>query len=365
MNDRALCEKRDVDALYDAAFEGNFLKSVISLIDQHIPPEVMITLLTNDRDQRGCNTVLHRSPANSPANGSPASANGAVPDHWLSPLGAVYHYYGETAETAAVCTVGAVISRTAQHQTLLELSYAQRLNDTLRPRLRKLLEAVAPHLMRSFRIEALRGHDLKESRITTGVLNLLPFPAFILTDGGLVQKLNDRALALVRRMDSLLLAADHGLHAVNTDSDTALRAVLEQLGTSHLGRAQTIAIKTTKQQESQLVTLTRLTGIEPPNNGLCGPRLDAAQTMVMVHDRADQLSISRDMLWNTFEMNSKEVDLALSLLNGETIGDYALRRHVSKQTLRNQLSGIMRKTDTTRQSELVGLLTRLALSPTH
>ena len=54
--------------------------------------------------------------------------------------------------------------------------------------------------------------------------------------------------------------------------------------------------------------------------------------------------------------------LAEALLNGATLADFAQEREVSKQTLRNQLVGVMRKTGTKRQSELVSLLTRLSLT---
>ena len=58
----------------------------------------------------------------------------------------------------------------------------------------------------------------------------------------------------------------------------------------------------------------------------------------------------------------REAKLAEALLNGSTLAEFAKDREVSKQTLRNQLVGLMRKTGTRRQSELVSLLTRLSLT---
>ena len=57
-----------------------------------------------------------------------------------------------------------------------------------------------------------------------------------------------------------------------------------------------------------------------------------------------------------------EAQLAEALVKGATLADFAQEREVSKQTLRNQLVGVMRKTQTRRQSELVSLLTRLAVT---
>ena len=69
-----------------------------------------------------------------------------------------------------------------------------------------------------------------------------------------------------------------------------------------------------------------------------------------------------DLLWRAFSLTDSEANLAEALLNGETLADFARERAVSKQTLRNQLVGVMRKTGTRRQSELVALLTRLSLT---
>jgi DNA-binding CsgD family transcriptional regulator len=46
----------------------------------------------------------------------------------------------------------------------------------------------------------------------------------------------------------------------------------------------------------------------------------------------------------------------------EPLSPIRQERNVAKQTLRNQLVGVMRKTGTRRQSELVSLLTRLSLT---
>ena len=57
-----------------------------------------------------------------------------------------------------------------------------------------------------------------------------------------------------------------------------------------------------------------------------------------------------DLLWRAFALTESEASLAEALLNGATLADYAQDREVSKQTLRNQLVGIMRKTGTKRRS---------------
>jgi DNA-binding CsgD family transcriptional regulator len=84
--------------------------------------------------------------------------------------------------------------------------------------------------------------------------------------------------------------------------------------------------------------------------------------MLAIHGNLDASALPLDLLWRAFSLTESEALLAEALLNGATVADYAMEREVSKQTLRNQLVGVMRKTGTRRQAELVSLLTRLALT---
>ena len=84
--------------------------------------------------------------------------------------------------------------------------------------------------------------------------------------------------------------------------------------------------------------------------------------MLIVHGSEETATLPADLLWRAFSLTDSEANLAEALLNGETLADFARERAVSKQTLRNQLVGVMRKTGTRRQSELVALLTRLSLT---
>lgn len=360
MKDRTSYGTSELNTLYDAAFDGNLLKTLVAMLASVLPAEVAVVLFTNERGQSGCSVLLQHDPQARP------------PGHdwgqrqWASAVGSVYHDRDLTSPAALDCAVGVVLIRAADTQTVLELRYRFANSDRLRGALFDLLKGLAPDLERALRIMALRCQDALKSRMASGVLELLPFPTFVLGGDGVVHKLNARATALVGRMDVVQMGADETLHAVDAASDAALRQALVLMATRHSQRAHTLAVSTLTPKKRRFLTLTRLTGADAPTNGFCLPGTrHAADLVVIVHECAEPLSISHDTLWHTFEMNSKEVDLALSLLNGESIGDYASRRNLSKQTLRNQLTGILRKTDTSRQSELVGLLTRLALSPVH
>jgi DNA-binding CsgD family transcriptional regulator len=84
--------------------------------------------------------------------------------------------------------------------------------------------------------------------------------------------------------------------------------------------------------------------------------------MLVVHGSLEVAALPMDLLWRAFGLTEAEAQLAEALVKGATLADFAQEREVSKQTLRNQLVGVMRKTGTRRQSELVSLLTRLSLT---
>ena len=84
---------------------------------------------------------------------------------------------------------------------------------------------------------------------------------------------------------------------------------------------------------------------------------------LIIQDVNEELDLSLDTLWRTFRLSNAEAELARRLLRGDTVGDVAFDAGVSKQTLRNQLSSIMKKTSTSRQAQLISLLTKLAVAP--
>lgn len=60
-----------------------------------------------------------------------------------------------------------------------------------------------------------------------------------------------------------------------------------------------------------------------------------------------------------FDLTDAEIRVALALLNGETPAEIAEARGVRLSTIRSQVKAIFAKTGTARQSELVGVLSRM------
>ncbi len=82
--------------------------------------------------------------------------------------------------------------------------------------------------------------------------------------------------------------------------------------------------------------------------------------LVIIHDPARARPPSLATLRAAFGLTAAESLLALALLGGETVAEYASRRGVGQPTVRTQLAALFAKTGTTRQAGLVRLLASLS-----
>jgi DNA-binding CsgD family transcriptional regulator len=72
---------------------------------------------------------------------------------------------------------------------------------------------------------------------------------------------------------------------------------------------------------------------------------------------------SADVLKRVFGLTSTEARLAIELTDGRSPEEIAVTTRVTVGTVRKQLATVFSKTNTHRQSELVALLSRLAILP--
>jgi DNA-binding CsgD family transcriptional regulator len=89
--------------------------------------------------------------------------------------------------------------------------------------------------------------------------------------------------------------------------------------------------------------------------------LDGAELIVILLDPEDCPELPHDLLKQIFGLTQGEARLAGRLLGGQSLREIADACGVSVGTIRSQTKAVFIKTRTHRQSELVRLLTRLAM----
>ncbi len=364
------------ESLFLAAFDGDPHNASLELVSEAFP-EVTVLIVGQDSTRLAGNFVLHRG---TPADIARAfAAELSQPDGWLRAQWRMDpgHVYQETdlgqrgGPLAAAlgdqprpcdCLSGVVFSREGARQLALEVRYPRHREAALRQPLRDFLRALTRQLELAARIARLRRARHETEQLIANLLDLVPFP-IILTDGDRrVSRMNARAEALLSIGRVLSVGPDQCLHMADPAAEGDLLDVFDDLSHCLKQRAAMIPVRRRPQDPREILSIVRLTGGTGMSWGQTGTQTadGSARFAVICEDLGAAPEISHETLWRLYGLSSKESELALSLLSGLTIGDYALRRKVSKETLRNQLAAIMRKTETSRQPELVALLTRLA-----
>ena len=255
---------------------------------------------------------------------------------------------------------GVVLLREGARQLTLEIRYAADQHE-LRERAAQVLGEAAQHFGRAFEIAA-------RSRFSAGrgyldhVVEDLPFSVFFVDADLRIHYSNFAADALRRLPAGPFGSADGILRALDPAQDAMLRQAAQRTMTTK--RTPTAVLQLSRpESDERYFAIARLAVREGQYNQLHDVILDPGPlVMLVVHGSIEIASLPMDLLWRAFSLTESEARLAEALLGGATLADFAKAREVSKQTLRNQLVGVMRKTGTRRQSELVSLLTRLALT---
>ena len=256
---------------------------------------------------------------------------------------------------------GVVILRQGARQLVIEVRYPSEMQARIRGSIARTLGEIASHFERAFKIIKSSRYFSSRGYLDT-VVEELPYSVFLVTEDMQISYANATAQNL--RRDNLgIFSASDGYLRIGTDKgEKDLRELVERMASSKRALTTVLQIDGVKPG-SRYFAIARRVNSGPQRFGLHDPVLEAGSlVMIVVHSDSDVFNLHSDLYWRTFSFTQSEAQLADALLAGATLAEYAKERQVSKQTLRNQLVGIMRKTGTRRQSELVSLLTRLSVS---
>jgi DNA-binding CsgD family transcriptional regulator len=254
-----------------------------------------------------------------------------------------------------------VLLRQGTRQLTLEVRYSTQRQAELRPIIAGVLSEAAQHFERAFEI-ASRTRFSGGRGYLEGVVADLPFSVFFVSEDMRIHYSNFHGEALRRQHCGPFSSADGILRAADEQADGQLRTLVERVTTSKRAPTSVQQIVLGGMDE-RYFAIARLALRSNQHYQLHDAVLDPGPlVMLIIHGSLEMSSLPTDLLWRAFSLTESEARLAEALLNGATLADFAREREVSKQTLRNQLVGVMRKTGTRRQSELVSLLTRLALT---
>ena len=218
------------------------------------------------------------------------------------------------------------------------------------------LNAAAGEIQRAFKFVATVQNAHEAGMFV--VLDRLPQGVIILNWRGQVMRLNEVAERLLG--DGLAITGNRlsaTCHADRARFDLFLADALRPM-------AQSIS---RRHPRSDRLPLRRANGrpllVEAFPLGGRGPTLlRQAAIVLLVTDPDANADLAETTAKSLFGLSPAEAKLAIALSRGESLEAYAASAQIGIETARKRLKSIFQKTDTHRQSELVGLLGRLRSS---
>jgi DNA-binding CsgD family transcriptional regulator len=183
----------------------------------------------------------------------------------------------------------------------------------------------------------------------TAVLNRLPIGVILVTADSKILFFNGKAKRYLEQSDGLVVGADRICRATLPGESRALAKLLAD--TLSPGNAD-------KSEGDFAISLTRMESDSPLNVMVApiGTGVAGKGAVLFVSDPAEPVELSIDTICRLYGLTPAEGRLALGLTNGYKLDDLAEQWGVSMHTVRSQLRQIFRKTDTSRQSEVVKLI---------
>ncbi len=183
----------------------------------------------------------------------------------------------------------------------------------------------------------------------TAVLNRLPMGVILVTAASQVLFFNGKAKSFLEKKDGLILDANRYCKASQPNENKQLAELLENALNPSKSDKQEIDFAMSVSREESDTALTVM--VAPIGTGVAGKG-----AVLFVSDPSEPVELSIDAICRLYGLTPAEGRLALGLTNGSKLDDLAEEWGVSMHTVRSQLRQIFRKTDTSRQSELVKLI---------
>ena len=260
---------------------------------------------------------------------------------------------------------GMVLARGHERHGFVGINYSHQ-TDRPREEADALLRTIGPHLQRGFSLWHQAAVDRERLTVFENALGVLSLPVLLVDGHRRLRFANDAGEALLRRLDGLTVGANREVRAQDREADDRLEAAIAGLARSRRTRAPLVKIpKADWSEPGEGYYVVSAVPVPHQADDLGFGTFsfyDGSLVLLVVLDMNASLRIDPYILSETFDLTRTEAELAASILDCDTIADYAKRKQVSRYTVRNQLCSIMGKTGTHRQADLVRLLARIAIT---
>jgi DNA-binding CsgD family transcriptional regulator/PAS domain-containing protein len=216
---------------------------------------------------------------------------------------------------------------------------------------KELLTLLMPHLKNALRIRHALGLAENRARNAEAMLDASTTASILLDEAGRIVHMNEAAQAIALASDGFGVRADRIV-----PTQPSLRAEFNALVTAcaasdlgHPGGALALARPSLKRPLQALITPVRLNE----------KYRSSVRVLMLATDPEHAVNFPDAVLRKTYGLTPAETEIANALLTGFSLEEIARLRKVSIATVRSQMKGLMGKTDTQRQGDLIRLLSTL------
>jgi DNA-binding CsgD family transcriptional regulator len=219
----------------------------------------------------------------------------------------------------------------------------------------RVIDEILPHLRRALNIHSEFTYlRLRQDALLKG-LDRLVIGLILYDSNAQPVYINPTARAIIDSHPGMQLQ-DGDLFLLNAEDEKNLRkTIIDTAGIDPDDSwKQSVAIGITHPDVEAPLPLL----VTPMHANLITSDLDydGAKVAVFLSDPNMQQPISIDNLVSVYSLTPSEAQVAISLANGHSIDEIAVRSSHSSHTIRSQLKSVFRKTGVSRQSELIKLL---------
>jgi len=216
---------------------------------------------------------------------------------------------------------------------------------------KELLALLMPHLKNALRIRHALGLAENRARSAEAMLDASSTASILLDGDGRLIHMNEAAQHIAIQSDGFCVRVDR---IVPTDPSrraefTALVNACTAADLGHSGGALALGRSSQKRPLQVLITPVRL----------IDKYRASVRVLILATDPDRTVHFPDAILRHTYGLTPAETEIANALLTGFSIEEIAQLRKVSIATVRSQMKGLMGKTDTHRQGDLIRLLSTL------
>ncbi len=258
--------------------------------------------------------------------------------------------------------VGVILFQEDSRMLVMHGNISWKHQETFRSKTAALLELLSPHVRRAYNIQrSLRGAQFDRDCYSE-TLDGIDSAVFLVDSECRLIHPNRTARTLLKNGALFRLKQRSVLQAHDPIASKAITQSVKAVGTAEYGMLKDqIAIRSKTDNSTYLSTVVPFQTARRPAGAFDALNLGSRPVaMIAVAWPGSNISQIKRSLSTLYQLTPAEIVLATSLQNGQSLQQISTERNVSIHTVRNQLSSVFEKTGTSRQSELIALLSRIS-----